>query len=76
MNAELGNRALLDFCMMSSKLSYENEKVIRNVVTLHWKACYSPSLPLFILFIPLLLCNCFLFAQMHFVDFYNCWNGK
>ncbi|CAI9753691.1 unnamed protein product [Fraxinus pennsylvanica] len=47
---EKGNQALLDLCIMASKLAYENAKVVRNVVNLHWK--------------------------MHFVDFYNCWNGK
>ncbi|OIW17237.1 hypothetical protein TanjilG_27434 [Lupinus angustifolius] len=34
---EMGNRPLMDLCIMASKLAYEN-------------------------------------AQMHFVDFYNCWN--
>nr|GMD93492.1 pentatricopeptide repeat-containing protein At4g14850-like isoform X2 [Ipomoea batatas] len=31
-----GNRALMDPCMVASKLAYENENVIRNVVNLHW----------------------------------------
>ncbi|KAA8540192.1 hypothetical protein F0562_024245 [Nyssa sinensis] len=34
---EIGDRALMDFCMMASKLAYENDNVIRNVVNLHWK---------------------------------------
>ncbi|XP_051119090.1 triacylglycerol lipase OBL1 isoform X2 [Andrographis paniculata] len=34
---ELGSRALMDLCMMASKLAYENAKVVRNVVDLHWK---------------------------------------
>ncbi|KAI3455692.1 hypothetical protein Pfo_012355 [Paulownia fortunei] len=34
---EMGNRALMDLCMMASKLAYENAKVVRNVVDLHWK---------------------------------------
>ncbi|XP_009796494.1 triacylglycerol lipase OBL1 [Nicotiana sylvestris] len=33
----IGHRALMDLCMMASKLAYENEKVVRNVVNLHWK---------------------------------------
>ncbi|GMQ07911.1 hypothetical protein CsSME_00051900 [Camellia sinensis var. sinensis] len=36
---EIGNRALTDLCMMASKLAYENAKVVRNVINLHWKAC-------------------------------------
>lgn len=39
--AELGNRALMDLCIMASKLAYENAKVIREIVTDHWKASYS-----------------------------------
>lgn len=35
---ELGNRALMDLCIMASKLAYENEKVVRNVVVQCWKA--------------------------------------
>lgn len=46
---QLGNRALMDLCIMSSKLAYENPKLVQNVVTTRWK--------------------------MHFVDFYDCWNG-
>ncbi|KAI3463181.1 hypothetical protein Pfo_019844 [Paulownia fortunei] len=34
---EMGNRALMDLCMMASKLAYENAKVVRNIVDLHWK---------------------------------------
>ncbi|XP_073146781.1 triacylglycerol lipase OBL1 [Henckelia pumila] len=34
---DIGNRALMDLCMMASKLAYENAKVVRNVVNLHWK---------------------------------------
>lgn len=34
---EMGDRALMDLCMMSSKLAYENAKVVRNVVQLYWK---------------------------------------
>lgn len=33
----MGNRALMDLCIMASKLAYENAKVVRNIVTLHWK---------------------------------------
>lgn len=38
---EMGNRALVDLCIMASKISYENEKVIQNIVLRHWKARYS-----------------------------------
>ncbi|KAL0325766.1 UNVERIFIED_CONTAM: Lipase [Sesamum radiatum] len=34
---EMGNLALMDLCMIASKLAYENAKVVRNVVDLHWK---------------------------------------
>lgn len=34
---EMGNRNLVDLCVMASKLSYENEKVIQNIVLRHWK---------------------------------------
>lgn len=37
---EMGNRNLVDLCVMASKLSYENEKVIQNIVLRHWKASY------------------------------------
>jgi hypothetical protein len=47
---QLGNRALMDLCIMSSKLAYENPLFIQNVVNLRW--------------------------MMHFVGFYDCWNGK
>ncbi|CAN4095171.1 unnamed protein product [Withania somnifera] len=33
----MGHRALMDLCMMSSKLAYENENVVRNAVNHHWK---------------------------------------
>ncbi|KAH7546981.1 hypothetical protein FEM48_Zijuj01G0258700 [Ziziphus jujuba var. spinosa] len=32
LRVELGNRALMDLCIMASKLAYENAKVIRNVM--------------------------------------------
>ncbi|XP_050235316.1 triacylglycerol lipase OBL1 [Mercurialis annua] len=35
--AEMGHRALMDLCIMASKLAYENAKVVRNVVVNHWK---------------------------------------
>lgn len=48
---EMGNPVLMDMCMMASKLAYENEKVVKNVVNLHWKVirflCCLPC-PLFI----------------------------
>ncbi|TYK07174.1 putative Triacylglycerol lipase [Cucumis melo var. makuwa] len=34
---EMGNRYLVDLCVMASKLSYENEKVIQNIVLRYWK---------------------------------------
>ncbi|KAL6495980.1 Triacylglycerol lipase obl1 [Orobanche gracilis] len=34
---EMGNPVLMDVCMMASKLAYENEKVVKNVVNIHWK---------------------------------------
>lgn len=37
---EAGNRSLMDVSMMASKLAYENATVIKNVVNLHWKACF------------------------------------
>lgn len=50
LRVELGNRALMDLCIMASKLAYENAKVIRNVVVYHWKASIS-----FLLFFVMLL---------------------
>lgn len=38
---QIGNRALMDLCMMASKLAYENDKVIKSVVNRHWKASFS-----------------------------------
>ncbi|XP_050382222.1 triacylglycerol lipase OBL1-like [Argentina anserina] len=37
MKSELGNRALMDLCIMASKLAYENAKVIREIIVDHWK---------------------------------------
>lgn len=34
---EMGNRALMDLCMMASKLAYENAQVIKKIVNHHWK---------------------------------------
>ncbi|KAI4329010.1 hypothetical protein L6164_021317 [Bauhinia variegata] len=48
LRANMGNRALMDLCMLASKLAYENAHVIKSIVNNHW--------------------------NMHFVDFYNCWN--
>ena len=42
---EMGDRALMDLCMMSSKLAYENAKVVQNVVELHWKVRSYTSCP-------------------------------
>lgn len=35
--AESGSRMLMDLCILASKLAYENAKVVKNVVNLHWK---------------------------------------
>ncbi|KDP40613.1 hypothetical protein JCGZ_24612 [Jatropha curcas] len=37
LKVELGNRALMDLCIMASKLAYENAKVVHNIVVNHWK---------------------------------------
>ncbi|KAJ6932888.1 hypothetical protein NC651_008343 [Populus alba x Populus x berolinensis] len=34
---EIGNRALMDLCIMASKLAYENAKVVQSTVVQHWK---------------------------------------
>nr|ADJ67993.1 triacylglycerol lipase [Ricinus communis] len=34
---KMGHRALMDLCIMASKLAYENAKVVQNVVVHHWK---------------------------------------
>ncbi|CAN4085090.1 unnamed protein product [Withania somnifera] len=33
----IGHTALMDLCMMASKLAYENAKVVQNIVDIHWK---------------------------------------
>ncbi|NP_001292939.1 uncharacterized LOC105631306 [Jatropha curcas] len=33
----LGNRYLMDLCIMAAKLVYENEKVVQNVIDRYWK---------------------------------------
>ncbi|KAH1091086.1 hypothetical protein J1N35_018343 [Gossypium stocksii] len=35
---ELDDRAIMDLCMMASKLAYENAQVVKKVVVHHWKA--------------------------------------
>lgn len=40
MKIELGNRAVMDLCIMASKLAYENSKVVENVVNHHWKVSF------------------------------------
>ncbi|KAI4329009.1 hypothetical protein L6164_021316 [Bauhinia variegata] len=35
--ANMGNRALMDLCVMASKLAYENAQVIKSIVNNHWK---------------------------------------
>ncbi|XP_050234292.1 triacylglycerol lipase OBL1-like [Mercurialis annua] len=39
--SELGNRYLMDLCIMAAKLVYENEKVVQNVVERHWKMHFA-----------------------------------
>ena len=41
LQVEIGNRTVMDLCMMASKLAYENANVVRNVVNLQWKECSS-----------------------------------
>ncbi|KAJ8755942.1 hypothetical protein K2173_024487 [Erythroxylum novogranatense] len=36
LSAEVGNRVLLDLCIMAAKLAYENAKVVQSVVDHHW----------------------------------------
>lgn len=70
---QMGNRALMELCIMSSKLAYENPQLIRNIVNRHWKVTFSNSL----LFSKFILYSLLSFnLQMHFVDFYDCWNGN
>ena len=38
---EMWNRALMDLCIMASKLAYENAQVVYNVVVNHWEASCS-----------------------------------
>lgn len=79
---ELGNRILMDLCIMASKLAYENAEVVRNVVVDHWKVklfyllFILHFLPFLFIIFPNLGIKMFKQKQMHFVDFYNCWNGK
>ncbi|URE45686.1 Lipase (class 3) [Musa troglodytarum] len=42
--SQVGRRAVMDLCMMASKLAYENDKVVADVVNNHWKAMSPPSL--------------------------------
>lgn len=35
--AEVGNRILMDLCILAAKLAYENAKVVKNVINVHWK---------------------------------------
>lgn len=42
MRSGLGNRYLMDLCIMASKLVYENENVVKNVVERYWKASNFP----------------------------------
>ncbi|XP_039145466.1 triacylglycerol lipase OBL1-like [Dioscorea cayenensis subsp. rotundata] len=34
---EIGSKALMDLCMMASKLAYENANVVHNIIVNHWK---------------------------------------
>ncbi|KAF6174991.1 hypothetical protein GIB67_026479 [Kingdonia uniflora] len=34
---QIGDKVLMDFCIIASKLAYENAKVIKNIVDHHWK---------------------------------------
>lgn len=42
--SQVGRRAVMDLCMMASKLAYENDKVVADVVNNHWKAMSPPRL--------------------------------
>lgn len=56
---EIGNRNLMDLCIMASKLAYENAEVVRNIVLHHWKASY----PIFFL-LSLSVCNAYSFSYI------------
>lgn len=49
-NEHIGARSTANVCVMAAKLAYENQAVVKKVVTQNWK--------------------------MHFVGFWNCWNGE
>lgn len=36
----IGHQALMDLCIMASKLAYENANVVKKVVCDHWKASF------------------------------------
>lgn len=37
---EIGSKALMDLCMMASKLAYENANVVHNIIVNHWKVSH------------------------------------
>lgn len=75
------SKAVMDLCMMASKLAYENENVVRSVISDHWEVYILSSNRYTSDIIPtgprLSETEFYIFIlQMHFDEFYNCWDGE